>query len=181
MIERLHPGLEDAFLQLHSDANGAGWCRCVAWWVPSWDGWGDRSAQDNLDLRCELFDAGEHDGLIAFDGDEPVGWCQLGRRDRLEKLVAQLELTPDPTVWAVTCFLIAPAHRRTGVAARLLEAAVDVAREEGATRVEGYPRHGAPGEDGDAWTGPEQLFVRAGFERVGDAGSRRVYSRAISA
>jgi len=91
-VERFGPALLDDFHRLHSDANGAGWCRCVAWWVPSWDGWGERPAAENAALREELCNAGEYDGLLAFAGDEPVGWCQLGRRDRLEKLVLQLEL-----------------------------------------------------------------------------------------
>ena len=151
-VERFSPERLDDFLALHSDANGAGWCRCVAWWVPTWDGWGDRTAEENASLRDTLCASGEYDGLLAYDGDEPVGWCQVGQRDRLAKLVSQLELAPDAAVWAVTCFLVAPERRNEGVAHRLLEAAIEEARRAGAARLEGYPRH-APREDGDAWTG----------------------------
>ena len=42
-VLRLGPELEEEFLVLHSDANDAGWCRCVAWHVPTWEGWGDRN------------------------------------------------------------------------------------------------------------------------------------------
>lgn len=170
-VERYSAGRHGDFLRLHSDANDAGWCRCVAWWVPTWDGWGERTAVENLAVRESLCAAGEHDGLLAYDGDEPVGWCQVGRRDRLDKLVTQLELGADPAVWAVTCFVVAPAHRRRGVAAALLEAAVSVARGAGASRVEGYPRTAAD-EPGEMWTGPLGLFERAGF-RVLRAGEPR--------
>jgi GNAT superfamily N-acetyltransferase len=180
-VERLRPDLEDAFFRLHSEANDAGWCRCVAWWVPTWDGWGERTAEENHDLRCSLFARGEHDVLLAFDGDEPVGSCQLGPRDRLVKLTSQLELAPDPTVWAVSCFLVAPAARHQGIAAALLSAAVDIARATGGSRLEGYPRPGAAADDGDAWTGPERLFVNAGFDLITDVGTRRVYSRTLRA
>jgi len=164
-VERFRPELLGDFERLHSDANGAGWCRCVAWWVPSWDGWGERTAAENAALREELCNAGEYDGLLAFAGDEPVGWCQLGRRDRLEKLVLQLELDPSPETWAVTCFLVAPHARGRGVARALLDAAIETARAEGASRLEGYPRQGKTGSE-DAWTGPEPLFREAGFRPI---------------
>ena len=168
-IERFRPELRDEFRSLHSDANDAGWCRCVAWWVPTWDGWGERTPEENAALRESLCDAGEYDGLLAFDDDLPVGWCQVGPRDRLAKLVTQLELEPDASVWAVTCFVVAPSHRRRGVAALLLAEAVATARDSGARSIEGYPRTGSTHDDGGVWTGPAALFASAGFDRCGPA------------
>ncbi len=68
------------FFRLHSEANGCGWCCCVAWWTPTWEGWGERTAEENLRLREALFDRGEHDGYILYLDHEPVGWCQAGPR-----------------------------------------------------------------------------------------------------
>jgi GNAT superfamily N-acetyltransferase len=174
-VERFRAGLAADFDRVHSDTNDAGWCRCVAWWVPTWDGWGERSAGENAALRAELCDRGEYDGLLAYDGDEPVGWCQVGRRDRLNKLVRQLGLEPSAATWAVSCFLVAPYARGRGVARALLGASVETARAEGGARLEGYPRI-AVGEPGDLWTGPESLFLRAGFTPIGDVPPRRVYA-----
>ena len=173
-IEPLGEANEAAFLALHDDRHDAGWCRCAAWHVPTWDGWMARTAAENLALRCELHADGKHDGLLAFVGETPVGWIQLGVRDRLPKLVAQLDLDPDPCVWAVTCLLVAPAQRRTGVATALLDAAKTHAREAGATRLEGYPRTAPIDEDGDAWTGTPALFTAAGFAVVRDGAPRAV-------
>jgi GNAT superfamily N-acetyltransferase len=173
-IERLGETSETAFLALHDDRHGAGWCRCVAWYVPTWDGWMERTVAENLALRCALHAEGRHDGLLAFVDETPVGWAQLGPRDRLPKLVAQLALDADPGVWAVTCLLVAPAHRRSGVAAALLGAAKAHAREAGATRLEGYPRTTPIDEDGDAWTGTPALFAAAGFSVVRDGAPRAV-------
>jgi GNAT superfamily N-acetyltransferase len=167
-VERFGPALCGDFCGLHSDANEAGWCRCVAWWVPTWDGWGDRSAAENAALRDALGDRGEYDGLLAYDGDEPVGWCQVGQRDRLEKLVRQLDLEPSPNTWAVSCFLIAPHARGRGIARALLAAAVETARSEGATHLEGYPRREGSDPD-ELWTGPEGLFLDAGFAVARDS------------
>jgi GNAT superfamily N-acetyltransferase len=161
-VERFRPELSDDFDLLHSDANGAGWCRCVAWWVETWEGWGERTAAENAALRGDLCRRGEYDGLLAYDGAVPVGWCQVGRRDRLGKLVRQLDLEPDPSTWAVTCFLVVPSHRGRGVARALLDGAVALAHESGARRIEGYPRNDG-GEPDEQWTGPAQLYTAAGF------------------
>ena len=104
-VRRLTAELVDDFFRLHSEENGCGWCCCVAWWVPTWEGWGDRSANENRALREKLFKQGEYDGYLLYVDDEPVGWCQVGPRDRLEKLVGQFSLAPDPSAWAITCFL----------------------------------------------------------------------------
>ena len=172
-IEPFGAGRRADFRALHSDANEAGWCRCVAWWVPTWDGWGERTAEENAALRETLCDGGEYDGLLAYECDGPVGWCQLGPRDRLRKLVGDLELDPEPAVWAVTCFLVPPRMRRRGVAAALLAAAVDAARDGGASRLEGYPRTVAE-EPGEMWTGPLELYLRAGFRPVQPGSPRSV-------
>ena len=156
------------FYRLHSDENGHGWCCCAAWWVPTWDGWGDRTAEENHRLRDELFARREYDGYLLYVEGEPVGWCQVGRRDRLEKLVRQFERPPDPDVYAVTCFFIAPGRRRRGLARFLLAEVIRDLGAWGVDRVEAYPKRGEGLDAGELWTGPEALFTAAGFEVVKD-------------
>ena len=175
-IVPLDAGRRADFYRLHGDCNDAGWCACVAWWVPAWDGWGDRTAAENHAVREALFARGEHDGLLAYTGGEPVGWCQLGPRDGLAKLAWQLALEPNPGAWAVTCFLVAPAWRRAGVARALLAAAAERARQGGATRLEAFPKRGKDLAVGDLWNGPEALFRAAGFVVARDAAARPVLS-----
>lgn len=162
-IVPLDAGRRADFHRLHGDCNDAGWCACAARWVPTWGGWGDRTAAENRELRDALFARGEHDGLLAYADGEPVGWCQLGPRDRLAKLARQLALTPDPGAWAVTCFLVAPAWQGSGGAQALLTAAAERARQGGASRLEAFPRRGEGLAAGDLWNGPEALFRAAGF------------------
>lgn len=167
------------FLRLHSEENGCAWCRCVAWWVPTWDGWGERSAEENLALREELFDRGEHDGYLLYEGDEPVAWCQVGPRDRLAKLARQFERPPEPGVQAVTCFLVAPRARGRGAARAMLEGVLADLRArasaEGIRAVEGFPRCAENARDPlELWNGPESLFRSLGFAAVAQVGERRV-------
>jgi GNAT superfamily N-acetyltransferase len=167
-VRRLDRATEEDFRAVHTGECGR--CQCVAWWVETWDGWGERTAEENRALRAELFARGEHDGYLAREDGRPVGWCQVGPRDRLTKLVRQFDLAPDPATWAITCFLVVPAARRRGVAAALLDAVLADLPARGARRVEAFPRSGADLDTNELWNGPHALFGRAGFEvvRAGD-------------
>lgn len=171
-VERIGDGAREAFARLHSGENGHGWCRCVAWWVPGWEGWGERGAEQNAALREELFARGERDGYLAFHGDEPVGWCQVAPRDHLPGVVHDFGASGEPDVWAVSCFFVAPPFRGRGVARALLVHALEELTARGARALEAFPRSdGATGE-GEVWTGPPRLFEDLGFvERT--AGPRR--------
>lgn len=175
-VLRLEPGLEADFLALHSEANAAGWCRCVAWHVPTWEGWGERSADENLALRRELWAKGDHDAYLLRCDGIPVASLQAGVRSRLPKLESGLSLAADAEAWALTCFFVAPAQRGRGHARFLLSEVLSDLRERGVRRVEAYPRCGSGLDDGDAWTGPESLYRSAGFDCLTDGAPRSVFS-----
>lgn len=178
MLRRLDRSLVPDFFALHSDANDNGWCHCVAWWVPTWDGWSDRTAEENRRLREDLFERGEFDGYLHYEGERPVGWCQVGRRDRLEKLVGQFGLTPDPEVWAVSCVLVAPSARGTGVARAMLSGVLEDLRARGVRRVQAYPKRGESTDPGEQWRGPARLFEELGFRPV--PGARTIVELVLS-
>jgi GNAT superfamily N-acetyltransferase len=171
-VRPLSPELRDEFFHLHSDAHDGGWCYCVAWWVDTWDGWGDRTAGENRSFREALFDRGEYDGYLLFADAAVAGWCQVGPRDRLEKLVRQFQRPADPEVWAVTCFFVAPDHRRQGGATRLLRDVLTDLKRRGVKTVEAYPSTTETEEEGEHWTGPLALYAEAGFRHI-EAGAKR--------
>jgi GNAT superfamily N-acetyltransferase len=164
----------DDFYHLHSSKNDAGWCFCAAWWVGTWEKWGDRTADQNRIIRDELLARGEYDGYLLYIDHQPVGWCQVGPRDRLEKLTRQFRLAPDRETWAVTCFLIDPAYRRSGLAAYLLRQVLDDLGQRGVKRVEAFPRRSSDAEAMDLWNGPESMFLKAGFAIVRDHPDRPI-------
>ena len=108
-----------------------------------------------------------------MDG-EPSGWCQAVPRDRLDKLRRQFARPADPETWAVTCFLIAPALRERGLASFLLGEVLGDLRRRGVRRVEAYPARGEGLPPDDVWTGPEAMFLAAGFRIVQDDPKRPV-------
>jgi len=165
-VVRFDAGSRPDFARVHCEENGADWCQCVAWWVPTWEGWGERTAEENAGLRDELCARGEYDGYLLYADGEPAGWCQAGPRDRLAKLVGQFGLAPRSDTWAVTCFLIAKRFRGRGLAAFLLDEVLSDLRVRGAVRVEAFPKRGPELDTMDLWNGPEAMFRAAGFRVV---------------
>jgi GNAT superfamily N-acetyltransferase len=113
-------------------------------------------------------------GVLAYDGDEVVGWAAVAPRSELpfarSKLIPHVDDLP---VWSVWCIRVRPGHRRRGISHLLLEGAVDYARQNGAPAVEGYPVDNG-GEKVDltmAYVGTRGLFERAGFTKAADTDS----------
>jgi GNAT superfamily N-acetyltransferase len=93
---------------------------------------------------------------------------QLDNRHALRQ---EKVLTDDPEVWWVTCFAVDSHYRRAGVGTALLKAAVEFAREHGATAVEGHPVDVAALKaarvGGSAvFTGTMAMFLAAGFTEI---------------
>ena len=110
-------------------------------------------------------------GVLAYDGDEVVGWAAVAPRSELP--FARSRLIPhvdDLPVWSVWCVRVRPGHRRQGISHHLLRGAVDYARDQGAPAVEGYPtdNRGAKVDLTMAYVGLRSLFERSGFVKAAD-------------
>ncbi len=118
-------------------------------------------------------------GLLAYDGDEPVGWCAVAPRDEFSSLNRSrvLKRVDDQPVWSVVCFFVKRSHRHQGLTVRLLKTAIDFAAEHGASIVEGYPIEPRKPEMPPvfAFTGLASAFLEAGFVEV----ARRSETRPI--
>jgi GNAT superfamily N-acetyltransferase len=180
-VKRFGKSLVGDFYRIHNEKNSAGWCFCAAWWVENWDGWSDRNADENRLVRNELLARGEYDGYLLYQNHEPVGWCQVGPRDRLEKLTRQFNLNPAPDTWAITCFLITPGNRRTGLAIYLLQQILADLQSRGVGWVEVFPKRGSELDATDMWNGPESMYLRAGFKVIVDRPERPVLAINLTA
>ncbi|RJP74568.1 MAG: N-acetyltransferase [Candidatus Zixiibacteriota bacterium] len=173
-VHRLDATRREDFYRLHSSDNHHQWCFCVAWHLPSWVGWPDWPASRNRHLREELFSRREYDGYLLYADGLPAGWCQAAPRDSLIRTRSLFHLPPDPEAWAVTCFFIAPQHRRQGLATHLLKEVLNDLPSRGVRRVQAFPKRQENPGDGDLWNGPETLFRRAGFTLLRDDPQRPV-------
>lgn len=111
-------------------------------------------------------------GLLGYVDGEPVAWCSIAPRATYRFLGGWDDPhDPEERVWSLACFFVVRRVRRQGVMAALLRAAVDHARQRGATAVEAYP------VDLDSpsyrFMGFRHVFEQHGFVKVGKAGSRR--------
>jgi GNAT superfamily N-acetyltransferase len=117
-----------------------------------------------------LVESGVIPGLLAYEGDEPVGWCSIAPREEFPTLNRSriLKSVDDQPVWSVVCFFVARGRRRTGLTVQLLRAAIDYAGSHGAMHVEGYPVQPRDGKAPDVfvYTGLYSAFVKAGFSEV---------------
>ena len=149
----------------------------------------ERRRRLHRQTRCGDYDAGVTSGLIAYDGDEPAGWCAVQPRSQYPRLQrmrvpwdGRSEDRADDSVWAVTCFVVRRGYRRRGIARALASAAADFASDHGATAIEGYPMVVGADEqiDGGAaylYVGTHQWFAAAGYHEVGRPTARRAVMR----
>ena len=155
----LWPALEDLF-GAYGASNG---CWCMYWRIGG--AYRDRPKEENrTDFRSVVL-GGPPPGLLAFDGDTAVGWCQVTPRRALPYLDGYTRRGPlDPRpVWSVSCFFVRRGYRKQGVSTALLTAAIDLARKAGAPALEAYPST----RDPKSYTGLASIFARAGFRKVG--------------
>lgn len=148
-------------------------CWCLSYRIPSKENLSLRGPERGERVR-ELCREKLPPGVLAYDGDEVVGWAAV--HPRADTGFARNRKIPhidDLAVWSVWCIRVRPGHRGEGLSHALLAGAVDFARANGAPAVEGYPVDNR-GEKVDltmAYVGTRALFERAGFVRAADTDS----------
>jgi GNAT superfamily N-acetyltransferase len=113
-------------------------------------------------------------GVLAYDGDDVVGWAAVHpRADTSYAKNRRIPRVDDLDVWSVWCIRVRPGFRKRGISHALLAGAVEFARSHGAPAIEGYPvdNAGERVEQTMAYVGTRALFERAGFEKAADTTS----------
>ncbi len=155
------PALVDLFGE-HGACSG---CWCMYWRIGS--AYLKRPEEANREALHEVVLKGPPPGLLAFEGDLAVGWCQLTPRDALPWLdrAWRLKRVDDVPVWSLSCLYVRKGYRKRGVASALIAAALEAARQAGAAALEAYPLD-AKLTPSTSFTGFASTFERAGFKVV---------------
>ncbi|WP_371627249.1 GNAT family N-acetyltransferase [Streptomyces sp. NBC_01116] len=148
-------------------------CWCLSYRIPS---------KLNTELRgpargeyvAGLCRAEPPPGVLAYDGDEPVGWAAVApRSDTAFARSRKIPHVDDLPVWSLWCIRVRPGHRGKGISRELISGAVAFARAQGAPAIEAYPL-----DSGDAkvdltmaYPGIRKNFERAGFTHAADTTS----------
>ncbi len=187
MTFTVHPVTPDRWGDLErlfgpNGANSGCWCM---WNRQTNQEFEQHHGADNHAALAEIVTAGPPPGLLAYDGDEPVGWVSVGPREAYGRLQRSPVTRPvdDTPVWTINCFVVGRRHRGRGVAQRLLEAAVEYAAGQGAQAVEGCPVDPATEriDSGSAWKGLASMFEEAGFVEIARRSETRPLMRKVLA
>ena len=173
VIVPVTPDRWGALEQLFGPDRGANsGCWCMGWRLTRTAGREMPKAERKARFR-RVVAKGPAPGLIALEDDVPVGWVQVCPRRATPTFNSSTVAAPRhpdadlASVWAITCFYIAPKARRSGLAARLAAAAVDHAFAQGASAVEACPKDAdATRPGGELFTGTTPVFRRLGFAEV---------------
>jgi GNAT superfamily N-acetyltransferase len=140
-------------------------CFCMYYRKPGDTG----NGVENRRAMKGLVDGGTVPGLIGYVDGEPMAWVSLGPREGYDRLQRSFIMKPvdERPVWSIVCFFVAREARGGGLAAKMLDAAVDYARSQGARLLEGYPVD-KPGEShpDNMFFGAKTMFDKAGFREV---------------
>ena len=135
----------------------------------------DSVAERRSGLRSQL-EAPTPPGVLAYLDERPVGWCGLGPRSSMERLVRSrtIPAVDDLPVWSIVCFLVRPGYRQRGVARALLRGAIECARDHGAPALEAYPVDAAGQRihTASAYVGMLAMFEQEGFRKVLETSAR---------
>ena len=148
-------------------------CWCLSYRIPS---------KLNNELRgpargeyvADLVRADPPPGVLAYDGDEPVGWAAVApRADTSFARNRKIPHVDDLPVWSLWCIRVRPGHRGQGVSHALIAGAVEFARDRGAPAIEAYPidSGGAKVDLTMAYAGIRKNFEAAGFTMAAETTS----------
>ncbi|HEY7731992.1 MAG TPA: GNAT family N-acetyltransferase [Gaiellaceae bacterium] len=149
---------------------------------------GERARRLREQTGCGHPASAQTSGLVAYLDGEPVGWCAVEPRPAYTGLLrnnrvpwlGRSEDKADESVWAVTCVFARAGYRRRGVGYALARAAVDFARDRGASALEAYPMLTRPGQDitwDELHVGSRGIFAAAGLAEVSHPTPRRIVMR----
>lgn len=116
-------------------------------------------------------------GILAYECEEPIGWCSVAPRSEYLRLETSRTMKPadERPFWSILCLFVAPSHRRGGLSVELIREAVDWAVGQGAPGVEAFPiipdKNNVPPVF--ASQGLLSAYLKAGFREVARSSPKR--------
>jgi hypothetical protein len=186
-IRPLTPDLIPAFLTLFGPSGACYGCWCQSFRLRP-------KARQELppevkrDMMLDRIRVGPPPGLLALQGDDPVGWMQIGPRADVPewnnpgRSSSPLPDAPadDLGVWAVSCFFFRTKARGQGLSHDMLAAGIAHARASGARLLEASPMDRAKQSKSiGLFVGSTSVFEKAGFAEVARAKEGRPLMRLV--
>jgi GNAT superfamily N-acetyltransferase len=178
-----HPLTPDRWIdfeRLFGKHGAYGGCWCM-WWRETRAEFEKRQGDGNRRAMKKIVASGEVPGILAYAAGQPAGWISAAPREKfcaLERSRTLKRLDNQP-VWSIVCFFVGKDYRNRGIAVPLIRAAVEYAKQQGATVVEAYPS--LPKKDllppVSVYMGVPSMFERAGFTECARPSKRKMIMR----
>ena len=151
-------------------------CWCMYWRLTG-SAFARNGNAGNRAAMQDLVREGKPLGLLAYAEGRPVGWIAVAPRAATPRLRRSPLLKPvddvdvgDADVWAITCLFVHRDWRGRHLMRKLIDAAVDHARQAGAAAVEAFPDWKGGRPPGSGWEQPYMgslaAYRDAGFVEV---------------
>jgi len=188
VIKKLSPNLLKDFLFFfdniafadHKDWSG---CYCVE---PHLCQAAESELPKGIESNCrqiaiEFINSGKLKGYLAYCDNEVVGWVNANDKNNYEKLQAQKELLTDEDnkkIKSIMCFIVAPKHRRKGIASQLLMQICDDSKSENYDFIEVYPYRGVS-EEFHYFCGPIEMYKKNEFQIYKDLNDKFIMRKCL--
>ncbi len=170
----------DDFEKLFGPNGAYSGCWCM-WWRETRSEYDRNGNSGNRKAMKDLVKAEIVPGILAYEDGEPIGWCSIAPREDYGSLNRSRVLKPldDQPVWSIVCFFIHRDHRNRGVGRRLIDGAVQYAKQNGATIIEAYPTkpRGKRLDAVSSFMGIPKVFESEGFEKVAEPSEAKTIMR----
>jgi GNAT superfamily N-acetyltransferase len=176
-IQPIGPTSWDDVADLFGGDGAYAGCWCMFWRQSNQQA-NAASAADSRSALKQLIGSGQPIGVLAYRNGTPVGWCQVAPRPEFYRLLhtrglALSDATAGSSVWSIVCVFVERTARGKGVPDALVDGAVTLAREHGATSVEAYPIAEHTNRRSQLSSGTVGLYARAGFRLTEGSSGRR--------
>jgi len=182
VVERLTPARGADYLRFFDHERGPAFadnpewakCYCHYYEVPPALDWPSFTGAMNRTAITARIATGEMEGYLAYAAGHVVGWMNAQPYAKLRHACARMRIPAPPLpvpahdAAAIVCFVVAPDHRRQGVARTLLAAGVANLAERGLRCVDAFPWNVEPGDAAATahYHGSRTMFEAAGFATI---------------
>jgi GNAT superfamily N-acetyltransferase len=165
----------------HKGVRGGCWCTFHLCTSAQYD---KMAKDERKEFQKELAYQGLGSGILVYDQETPVAWCQVGlaeRFPRYERMRAYQELNLPAQLlprWRISCLFVDKHRRHEGLSTFALHAAVEFVRQHGGGVVEAFPLD-ILGARALQYTGSERMYKKEGFETVARLGKSTLLMRLV--
>ena len=172
----------DDFEDLFGRHNGVrGGCWCMFHRVRA-SHFNKMTKEDRRNAQHENALCGRGCGIIVYDDDYPVAWCQAGHAEEFPfydnaKAYSELGISGDMRpAWRISCMFVDNKRRKEHLSSYALDCALEHIAKNGGGVVEAFPIN--PGKSGrPAYAGSRAMFEKRGFDFVAQLGTHTYLMR----